>query len=68
MKTIYDPIRGQMSVEIMDSPTVFDPVRGRTLLRIWVVSTNLESRQDSLGQTTDTQNINHLLLISLNLN
>ena len=49
METIYDPIRGQMSVETIDPPSVFDPVRGRTLFRILVVSTDLESLQDSFG-------------------
>jgi|GEM_PF-5420493 hypothetical protein len=54
METSYDPIRGQKSVETIDPPVVFDPVRGRTLFRGLVISTDLESLQDSLGKTTYT--------------
>jgi hypothetical protein len=48
METIYDPIRGQMSVETIDPLSVFDPVRGRTFFKT-LFSTDLESLQDSLG-------------------
>jgi len=43
MENIYDPIRGQMSVDTMDLPAVFDPVRGRTLFKVGMLSTDLES-------------------------